>query len=209
VLRVIDTGEGLSEEARAHLFEPFYSTKQAGIGLGLATVKQSVDQHDGVVQVESVSGEGSTFSVYLPRLLVETADDRSSSDQMHAPGGDEVLLVVEDEPLVRTTLVRMLELLGYQVLQADHGEEALRVAADHSGPIHLLVSDVVMPVMGGPELAKRLRAQRPELRVLFVSGYPAGDPLTEHDLGFPILFLAKPFSPSRLARRVRTALDRR
>jgi PAS domain S-box-containing protein len=212
-LSVRDTGIGMTAETQAKIFEPFFTTKgEQGTGLGLATVYGIVKQHDGYIGVESAPGEGTQFTVYLPRVEEPPAAARpASADPRRAevPGGTETLLVVEDEEPVRRLLAQMLEHLGYRVLLAAHGEEALAVATAHAGHIDLLVTDVIMPQMKGPELAQRLAARQPGLTVLYLSGHPSdalarlGVPLSEVNI------LLKPFRPATLARKVRQLLDGR
>ena len=209
MLAVSDTGEGMSEETLSHLFEPFFTTKSAGegTGLGLATVHGIVKQHRGHIWVYSEVGKGSTFKVYLPLAQEKQVCDRTDESEASKPTGAEVVLVAEDEPAVRHVAVRMLQRLGYRVLEATTGEEALRLARSYQGPVHLLLTDVVMPQMGGRELAGRLKAIRPESRVLFVSGYTHSDVHHHGVLDDGVHFLQKPFTEVTLARKVREALD--
>ncbi len=209
VLRVRDSGVGMTPDVQAHAFEPFFTTKSPGrgTGLGLSTVYGIVQQSGGHIRVDSEPGRGTVFSIYLP----------PTPEPVRAPGtgpvaqvprtGTETVLVVEDEPGVGAFVRRVLERQGYRVLQARHAGEALRFAEADAGLIHLLLTDVVMPKMGGPELAARLLPLRPSMRVLYMSGY-ALDELLDH--GFAIgdaPFLAKPFPPEALACRVRDLLD--
>jgi two-component system cell cycle sensor histidine kinase/response regulator CckA len=208
-LSVTDTGTGMTDEVKAHLFEPFYTTKgpDKGTGLGLATVYGIVRQHQGTVWVYSEVGKGSTFKVFLPRVG-QTAERLPRRDEAgFLPTGTETVLVVEDEPLVRKVVARSLREQGYNVLQAADGLEALEVAQRHNGAIHLLITDVIMPQMGGKDLADRLRQVRPEMAVLFVSGYT--DSAIVHDgvLEEGTAFLQKPFSVAALARKAREVLD--
>jgi PAS domain S-box-containing protein len=210
-LAVRDTGAGMPPEVVAHLFEPFFTTKERGkgTGLGLSTVYGIVKQSGGEIRVETGSGRGSAFLVYLPAVSDPVAappPSRAAEEGAQpAPGGDEVILVAEDEPRVRALVARSLRILGYDVLEATHGEEALRLAAA-SGRVDLLVTDAVMPRMGGVELADRLRLVRPGMRVLFVSGYLENGAAAPTGPG--VAFLEKPFTPVRLARKVRELLDR-
>jgi PAS domain S-box-containing protein len=208
VLTVSDTGHGMSEEVRARAFEPFFTTKPAGrgTGLGLSTVYGIVRQHGGAVTVESEVGRGSTFRVYLP--LTDERHDPASDDAAALPtSGAETILLVEDEHDVRTLARDLLRQQGYTVLEAATPAEALEIGERHRDPIHLLLTDVVMPRMSGREVAERLRALRPELRVLYVSGYP-DDVLAPHDLdGAERVLLSKPFTPEALMRAVRRVLD--
>ena len=200
-LAVTDTGAGMDERTLAQAFEPFFSTKQEGrgAGLGLSMVWSYAADAGGYVDAVSRPGLGSTFTLYLPRAQVPTP-------QAADPGG-ETVLVVEDEQEVRSLIIRMLGREGYHVLTAPGGREGLEVARRHDGPIHLLVTDVVMPSLSGPELARRLKADRPEMEVLFVTGH-AEDVADAHqlaDLGAGVL--AKPFDTAALARAVHGILD--
>jgi CheY-like chemotaxis protein len=177
VLTVRDTGTGMSSAVRRHIFEPFFTTKElgSGTGLGLAMVYGIVTQSGGFLQVDSEEGRGTAISVLLPRTGPPEAPGDAPPAEASAPparGGATVLLV-EDEASVRGAVRQQLVRRGYRVLAARHGVEALALAAGHDGPIDLLLTDVVMPQMGGPELARRMRQLRPETRVLYMSGYAA------------------------------------
>jgi PAS domain S-box-containing protein len=209
VLSVGDTGCGMDEATRARIFEPFFTTKGPGkgTGLGLAVVHGIVQQSGGFIDVQSAEGRGSTFRVHLPRLDAGVVPDAPAAAELHMPGGSETVLVAEDEDGVRWIERLVLASCGYAVLEARDAEEALRLAGRHAGPLHLLVTDVVMPGLDGRQLADRLAAQVPGLRVLFVSGYAGKAVLargvTEEGAGF----LQKPFTPIALARKVREVLD--
>jgi CheY-like chemotaxis protein len=194
---------------KAHLFEPFFTTKGPGkgTGLGLATVYGIVTQSGGAIRVESEPGQGATFTIDLPRVDAPAdlpADPRIPSA---APHGSETVLLVEDELEVRGLARDILQQQGYTVLESADGDEALRVAREHVGPIHLLVTDVVMPLMGGRELADRLRAGRRETKVLYVSGYTNDAILHQGVSETGTAFLPKPFTASALAHKVRQVLD--
>jgi len=204
VLGVADTGCGIDNAVMAHIFEPFFTTKEAskGTGLGLATVYGIVHQSGGHIEVESRPGEGTSFAVYLPRTDEPVAP---ASVATAAPGrGHETILVAEDEALIRSLACEILGGRGYVVLEAASADDALRIAAGHAGPIHLLLTDVVMPGKSGVELAEALRARRPGLRVLYMSGY--ADRAVEANAP-GVAFVQKPFDPALLARRVRATLD--
>jgi two-component system, cell cycle sensor histidine kinase and response regulator CckA len=205
VLSIQDNGEGLSEEAREHLFEPFFTTKAfgKGTGLGLAMCYGTVKQNGGHIAVESAPGVGTTFTIYLPELTASVAPVRPPRSALPIEAGHETLLFVEDDDLVRHLMVTELARPGYRVIEASNGEEALKAAAEHTGPIHLLITDVVMPKMGGVELAQRFKLCRPQSPVLFISGYNEtlvnGDP--------DVNLLLKPFTNDALLNSVRRLLD--
>jgi len=208
MLAVTDTGAGMDASVRAHLFEPFFTTKEVGkgTGLGLATVYGIVKQSGGYISVYSEPGRGTSFKIYLPRIETPAATP-PGPQKGGAARGSETVLVVEDEPAVLTLSRRALEAQGYVVLAASDAAAALRVVERHGGTIHLLLTDVVMPGLSGRELADRLVAQRPGIRVLYMSGYP-GDAVVQHGtLPSGSAFLQKPFSPDGLARKVRDVLD--
>jgi PAS domain S-box-containing protein len=207
VLTVTDTGHGMTEEVRARIFEPFFTTKGAGggTGLGLAMAYGAVEQNGGTIDVVSSEGRGASFRVVLP-----AARGRGTPVQqprVEVPRGTESVLLVEDEAAVREVTQAQLESLGYSVTACASANEALTLAAGHDRPLHLLLTDVVMPGMNGRELAARLAATRPGLRVLFASGY-GEDVIARHGVVEPgVLLLKKPFSVACLARLVREALD--
>jgi signal transduction histidine kinase/CheY-like chemotaxis protein len=208
VLFVSDTGTGMEQGILQKIFEPFFTTKELGkgTGLGLATVEGIVSQSRGVVSVESEPGRGTTFSIYLPEAGRTPPEPEAVRPEWRA-GGDGTVLVAEDDPAVRGMVREVLADGGYTVLSAAGGEEALRRAREHPGPIRLLVTDVVMPGMSGPELADGIRRERPGLMVIFMSGYAAdalaGRDAAEEEVGL----LRKPFSPAALLERVRKVLD--
>lgn len=207
-MTVSDTGTGMDEHVKKHLFEPFFTTKEMGkgTGLGLATVYGIVQQLGGVIIVQTERGRGTTFTVYLPKVDLP-ATPTPKVDEQTVPRGTETVLLVEDEPLVRQIAESALSGQGYHVLEAENGEEALRVAAGYHHPIHLVLTDVVMPRMGGRELTEQLRARRPGVRVLYMSGYAAST-IDEQDVIEPgTAFLRKPFTLADMLRKVREVLD--
>jgi len=213
MLAVSDTGCGMDADTQARIFEPFFTTKGPGkgTGLGLSTVYGIVKQSDGHIWVYSEPGHGTTFKIYLPRAgeMGRTEEAAVARDPQHPEGGRETILLVEDEPDLREVVREALETFGYNLLEAGHGAEGLQIAEGHAGPIHLLLTDVIMPAMNGAELARRLRDIRPEVDVVFISGY-TDDAITQHGVLEPgVAFLQKPFSPTQLVRRVREVLNAR
>jgi CheY-like chemotaxis protein len=209
VLAVSDTGCGMTPEVQARVFEPFFTTKEAGkgTGLGLAVVHGIVRQAGGHIQVSSAVGAGTTFSVYLPRVEGQVGPLHRPVDARKAPRGTETVLLVEDEGGVRTLARHALAGCGYTVLEAADGNEALQVACGHSGPIHLLVLDVVMPALGGRALADKALALHPEAKVLYVSGDTDAAVVRDSILHHEAHFLQKPFSATALACKARDLLD--
>ncbi len=208
-LTVRDTGVGMDGLIKAHLFEPFFTTKGPGkgTGLGLATVYGIVTQSGGAIRVDSEPGQGATFTIDLPRVDAPADLRGDPAIPTAAPHGSETVLLVEDEPEVRGLARDILHQQGYTVLEAADGDEALRIGREHGGPIHLLVTDVVMPQMGGRELADHLKAGRRETKVLYVSGYTDDAILHQGVSETGTAFLPKPFTASDLAHKVREVLD--
>ena len=208
MLKVSDNGTGMNPETQSRIFEPFFTTKSAGkgTGLGLSTVYGIVKQSGGHISVESEIDVGTTFKIFLPRVDAVREEDPGASDA-NPDAGNETILLVEDEEQVRIIAQEVLETMGYCVLPATNGEEALEIALQHSGPIHLTITDVVMPLMGGRELIDRLTPLRPNMRVIFMSGY-TDDAIVRHGLLDDTLeFIQKPFAAFALARKVRQVLD--
>jgi PAS domain S-box-containing protein len=208
ILTVADTGTGMSNESLAHIFEPFFTTKEIGkgTGMGLATVYGIVQHSGGRIEVESELGKGTTFRVYLPRTL-ETAINVQEAEQTELARGHETLLVVEDErailKITRTTLQR----LGYSVIAAASAKDALAFTAQHEGPLHLLLTDVVMPEMNGLDLYAKIATSHPGIRIIFMSGYSADVFPPPGDGNGDVPFLQKPFSMRQLSAKVREVLD--
>jgi two-component system, cell cycle sensor histidine kinase and response regulator CckA len=209
MLAISDTGHGMSAETLSHLFEPFFTTKEQGkgTGLGLATVYGIVRQTGGHVMVYSELGQGTTFKVYLPRIEDAREPEAESVASEATPSGTETILLVEDEASLRVLIREILESAEYDVLEGPTPEEALATAGGHPAPIHLVLTDVVLPRMSGRQMAEALRSSRPEARVLFMSGY-TDDAISHHGILEPgVYFLQKPFTTDALLRKVREVLD--
>jgi PAS domain S-box-containing protein len=210
MLAVSDTGAGMDEATRSRVFEPFFTTKEPGkgTGLGLATVYGIVKQSGGDIRLYSEVGAGTTFKIYLPRVVEAVSPpDPGAGLAATMPRGDETVLLVEDEPEVRDLAREILEGSGYRVLQACDAQDAVLMAERHAGPIHLLLTDVIMPRESGRALVERLRPLRPEMQVLYMSGY-TNEAIVRHGVLDPdTQFIQKPFSPAGLGHKVRAALD--
>jgi signal transduction histidine kinase len=208
MLSVTDTGAGMDEETKSHIFEPFFTTKGPGkgTGLGLATVYGIVRQTGGGISVESQLGQGSTFRIYLPQETAPADSTRMPPAPIEKSANFETVLVVEDEDIVRELVCEVLEDQGYNVICARDGIEAMNTAAEFDGTIHLLVTDVIMPHMNGHELAGKLSAVRPEMKILYVSGYSDTE-IGDHGVLDPRYeLLQKPFTPQTLARKIRDVI---
>lgn len=209
LLAVSDTGHGMDAETKAHIFEPFFTTKEVGkgTGLGLATVYGVVKQSGGFIWVESEKGKGATFEIYLPSCEKPVVDGADPTKSRPIPGGSETILLVEDETGVRELASEFLRAGGYEILEASDGEEALTCAVNHPGRIHLLLTDMVMPRISGMELAEQLRNSRPDVPVIFMTGYTEFAGKNNLKLSDEMKVLQKPFSRSILLERVREVLD--
>jgi PAS domain S-box-containing protein len=211
LLEVSDTGAGMQEEVRRHIFEPFFTTKGegAGTGLGLSMVYGIVQQANGWISVSSEPGHGSTFQIYLPRLAAPVSEPIKPVAALPPARATETVLMVEDQEEVRNFAVAALEEQGYRVLEASNGREALLMAERHPDTIALMITDVVMPGMHGRELAQQVAPWRPQMKVLYVSGYPA-DVIAPQGLLEPgVHYLPKPYTSERLSAKIRTVLDER
>jgi PAS domain S-box-containing protein len=209
MLAVSDNGFGMSPETQARIFEPFFTTKEQGkgTGLGLSTVYGIVKQSGGNVWVYSEEGRGTTFKVYLPRVDEQGETTEAVELPAELARGRETILLAEDEEQVRRMAQTILEMYGYRVLEASNGEEATSIFKERGDEIHLVLTDAVMPQMSGPELAQRLMTLRPDIKVLYMSGY-TDDAIVRHGLiEHEIAFLQKPFTAEALIRKVREALD--
>jgi PAS domain S-box-containing protein len=208
-LEVGDTGAGIPPELQDRVFEPFFSTKDAdqGSGFGLVTVQEIVHQYGGCIELQSDVGRGTTFIVLLPAIDEPDQAVPVSVEEIDQATGDECIMVVEDQPAVLKLIVRLLAEAGYQVIPCANGQDALSAADRHPGPIDLVLSDVIMPKMNGPEAVRRLREKRPDVRVMFMSGYteaPIMDPSNPSRLAD---FVRKPFKRNNLLRKIRSLLD--
>ncbi len=208
-LSVMDTGVGMSPEIRSRIFEPFFTTKERGkgTGLGLSTVYGIVKQSGGEITVESEPGRGTRFDIYLPRVDEPLEEKKEDAPAEEAPRGKETVLVVEDDDNLRGLAVRILRRQGYKVLEAANPGDALLICEQHEGPIDLLLTDVVMPRMSGIDLAKRLTSSRPEMKILYMSGYLDDALSGQGFLEKEAPFLVKPFSMEALAKKVREVLE--
>jgi nitrogen-specific signal transduction histidine kinase/CheY-like chemotaxis protein len=208
MLSVSDTGTGMPPEVQERIFEPFFSTKEKGkgTGLGLATVYGIIQQHEGHIFVDSQPGGGTIFRIFLPAGRAE-AKAPALAAEGPTPGGSETVLVVEDDPGLRKLVTDILISLGYRVITTSGAEEALTVGSELESPIHLLLTDVVMPELSGRQVAEALRARRPEIQVLFMSGH-GNEAIEAHGMNDGRAhFIQKPFTPTELATQVRAALD--
>ena len=210
MIAVSDTGYGMDMETKRRIFEPFFTTKERGkgTGLGLATVYGIVKQAGGDIWVYSELGRGTTFKLYFPRVSEPVSSAENAGTATPAPAGSETVLVVEDEQGVRDLTAKILKNLGYTVLTAASGAEALEISRRQAAPISVLLTDVVMPNMSGAQLAAELRRSRPEMKVIYVSGYTENTVLDHGVLDAGLDFLAKPFTREGLSKKLREALGK-
>jgi two-component system, cell cycle sensor histidine kinase and response regulator CckA len=206
---VSDNGTGIDADTREQLFEPFFTTKEAGkgTGLGLAIVHDFVNDAGGSIAVESAPGQGTTFSLCFPPARPREAAPSENSDSCAIPGRGETILLVEDDEPLRTLAGRILRTAGYQVVEAADGEEALKHSREHSGPIDLLVTDVVMPKLGGVELATRLNLSHPDMRVVYMSGYSEATMKRRTAMAGDARWIGKPFSPHEFLSEIQIRLQ--
>jgi CheY-like chemotaxis protein len=209
MLAVTDNGCGMDADTQAHIFEPFYTTKEKGkgTGLGLATVYGIVKQSGGYVWVYSEIGRGTTFKIYLPSVEEEVVPQEIRKAVASLPRGTETVLLVEDEEGVRELAKEYLESCGYKVLVAQNGQAAIDLVSKHSGPIDLIMTDIVMPGLNGSDLAKKVKFLRPDIRVVYMSGYTDQAIIHHGILSSDVLLLQKPFTMSTLAHKLREALS--
>jgi CheY-like chemotaxis protein len=207
MLAVADTGVGMTPETQAHIFEPFFTTKEQGkgTGLGLATVYGIVKQSGGSVWAYSELGQGSVFKIYLP-MVGDAPEGEPVKAELGSSSGTETILVVEDEEGVRSLINLALVSSGYEVLETNSPDDALEICAKYDGPIHLLLTDVVMPQMSGPMVAEKVVALRPDIKVLYMSGYTDDSVVRHGVLAQEMPFIQKPFSPIALRNKIREVL---
>ena len=209
MLAISDNGEGMDEETRRNIFDPFFTTKETGkgTGLGLSTVYGIVKQHDGYIEIYSEVLDGTTFKIYFP-LVREKAESIARIPALgDLPTGTETILVVEDELMVKNIATKILKRMGYQVFHADSGGDALILVEKKGSEIDLLLTDMVMPMMNGHELAEELQKQFPEMKVLYTSGYTENVIAHHGVLDEELEFIGKPYSPQALAVKLRKVLD--
>ena len=211
LLTVTDGGIGMDAETKARAFEPFFTTKEKGkgTGLGLSTVYGVVKQSGGYIDIYSAPGAGTTFKIYLPRVDEAIKSEKPAGSKADSFSGSETILIAEDEESLRRLTRNTLELCGYKVIEAKDGVEALEVSERHSGTIDLLLTDIVMPEMGGRALAQELARRRPEIRLAYMSGYTGQAVGSQGPVDPGSVFLLKPFTRELLTRKIREALDRR
>jgi two-component system, cell cycle sensor histidine kinase and response regulator CckA len=209
LITVADTGKGMTPEVKDRIFEPFFSTKEGSMGLGLATVYGAIHQHDGHIAMDSEPDRGTTFNIYLPASTKPLEQPRHKEQKMDMPHGAESMLLVEDNAQLLALAARIMRRLGYTVFEANNGEEALMLMEKYPAPIHILVTDVIMPGMSGIDLAKRAAQLHPDLRILFITGHPLDEVADKSILAYGANVLVKPFPARTLAQKVREILDQK
>ena len=211
LLAISDTGIGMDKETQSHVFEPFFTTKESGkgTGLGLAIAYGIVKQSGGSIQLYSERGQGTTFRIYLPRVDRPVAETPAERVSIQSINGTETVLVVEDDPEVRKLICQVLRSRGYRVLETRSGDEAIQLAQTFTDPVQLVVADVILPEMSGPEIVRGIMRHKPDIRALYISGYTDEAVLRHGMLDKGVTFLSKPFLPEMLARKVREVLDAR
>jgi len=197
----------MTEEVKLKIFDPFFTTKKTGTGLGLSTVFGIVTQYGGHIECESEPDKGTIFNIYLPQVAEPVEELPAKSALQSLPRGDETILLVEDEEDVKSLAARMLRLQGYTVLEAQHGGEALLTCEQYAGPIHLLITDVIMPQMSGVDLAIRLQKLKPAMKVLYMSGYAGSILAKDYPDKKQLAFMPKPFTLQQISHHVRQVLD--
>lgn len=209
MVAVTDTGSGMNKEIQARIFDPFFTTKELGkgTGLGLATVYGIIKQSCGYIWVYSEVGQGTVFRTYFPRIDEKTQQTQGAMPEQSAEKGSETILLAEDSVSLREMASEYLESVGYTVIRATAGKEALQLAKEFAGPIHLILTDVVMPEMSGPELASQVSSFRPDIKVIFTSGYTDDAIARQGILDPQVAFIQKPYRPKALARKIREVLD--
>jgi CheY-like chemotaxis protein len=205
-IRVGDTGLGMDQGTLSRVFDPFFSTKDGGTGLGLSTVYGVVTRAGGTVSASSTPGEGSTFELRFPAAKTEEGEERRAKDRLETRSLDHTILVAEDESALRSLAQKVFERAGCRVVAAENGEEALRIFSDDPDRFDGLVTDIVMPILNGWELAERIREQRPDLPIVFISGYADRESIRHRFRAESDIFLQKPFRPEELVRAMTVAL---
>jgi len=209
LLAVSDTGTGMPEDVRQKIFEPFFTTKEVGkgTGLGLSTVYGIVKQHGGQIYVYSELGKGTTFKIFLPASQSKALEQEKEQAEA-IPAGKETVLLAEDDATIRRMIQLTMESEGYTILAATNGQEAIEISSSYEGDIHLLLTDVIMPKLNGQELANTVQQSRPEMEVIFMSGY-TDDAISHHGVLEPgVHFIQKPITPSILAKKLREVLKK-
>jgi CheY-like chemotaxis protein len=208
MLAIHDSGTGISPDVKAHIFEPFFTTKERGkgTGLGLATVYAIVEQNNGYIECDSETGRGTSFKIYLPRLISPIAKAKTGHVASQMLGGNETILVVEDEEMVRNLACRVLRDAGYNILPAAGPMEAIQICEDYHDKIHLVLTDVIMPVMSGIALAEQLKAKYPKLKSIMMSGYMDSSFIENHVAASKDI-IQKPFKKEALLSKIRESLD--